>query len=618
MAGGQVMEFDQETFESENTRYLSDLKLWGRLLKFMLPQWKWVMLAVGLAFVITGTSLVWPRLVQVAMDRYILNDAVAIDERLHGLSVMGAFFLGVILLGFIANFFQVIALEWTGQRIMHSLRQSLFNHVIHLNLSFFSAHRVGRLVTRHTNDIQNMYEMFTSVIITLFNDGVRLLGILAILFWMNWRLSVLLALTFPLMMLITLWFGRLSRDAFRGIRAHLAGINAFLQEAVSGISIIQIFLRETDAKKRFTDLNRKYFVSAMYQIRVFGVFVPLIEVMSSIALALIIWYGGSQILENYMTLGMLTAFISYMRLFFQPLRELSQKYTIVQSAMASAERIFQLLETRDYIAPLPDPVSPPDVRGDIAFRGVSFGYEPDRLVLNEISFSIDSGQTLAIVGATGSGKTTVINLLERFYDPSHGQILLDGIDIQGLEPKWLRDQIGLVMQDIFIVPGSFRANILLDRDLQEDELEEILRMSQLSRLVSKLPDGIETRIGEGGMDLSAGQKQLLSFARVLARNPKILILDEATANVDTETEMLVEEAIRALLSNRTSIIIAHRLSTIRRANQIIVLDQGRIMERGTHEELMGRLGLYYNLQMLQNGVHSRQDRDGNASGELDQ
>lgn len=612
------MEFDQETFESENTRYLSDLKLWGRLLKFMLPQWKWVMLAVGLAFVITGTSLVWPRLVQVAMDRYILNDAVAIDERLHGLSVMGAFFLGVILLGFIANFFQVIALEWTGQRIMHSLRQSLFNHVIHLNLSFFSAHRVGRLVTRHTNDIQNMYEMFTSVIITLFNDGVRLLGILAILFWMNWRLSVLLALTFPLMMLITLWFGRLSRDAFRGIRAHLAGINAFLQEAVSGISIIQIFLRETDAKKRFTDLNRKYFVSAMYQIRVFGVFVPLIEVMSSIALALIIWYGGSQILENYMTLGMLTAFISYMRLFFQPLRELSQKYTIVQSAMASAERIFQLLETRDYIAPLPDPVSPPDVRGDIAFRGVSFGYEPDRLVLNEISFSIDSGQTLAIVGATGSGKTTVINLLERFYDPSHGQILLDGIDIQGLEPKWLRDQIGLVMQDIFIVPGSFRANILLDRDLQEDELEEILRMSQLSRLVSKLPDGIETRIGEGGMDLSAGQKQLLSFARVLARNPKILILDEATANVDTETEMLVEEAIRALLSNRTSIIIAHRLSTIRRANQIIVLDQGRIMERGTHEELMGRLGLYYNLQMLQNGVHSRQDRDGNASGELDQ
>ncbi len=610
------MDSEQESFEKEDTRYLTDMKLWARLLKYMLPQWKWVTLAVGLAFIITGTSLVWPRLVQIAMDRYILNDAVAIDERLHGLTTTGGLFLGVVLIGFVANFFQVIALEWTGQRIMHSLRQSLFNHVIHLNLSFFSAHRVGRLVTRHTNDIQNMYEMFTSVIITLFNDGVRLAGILAILFWMNWRLSVLLALTFPAMVLITLWFGRLSREAFRRIRAHLAGINAFLQEAVSGISIIQIFLREPDAKKRFTGLNNKYYVAAMYQIRVFGIFVPLIEVMSSISLALIIWYGGNQILENYMTLGMLTAFISYMRLFFQPIRELSQKYTIVQSAMASAERIFQLLETKDYIAPLPDALRPTDVKGEIAFTGVSFAYEPGRPVLKDVSFSIKPGETLAIVGATGSGKTTVINLLERFYDPSDGRILLDGIDIRGLEPKWLRDQIGLVMQDIFVVPGTLKDNILLDRDLDDAGLDEILRLSQLSSLVEKLPQGVNTRIGEGGMDLSAGEKQLLSFGRVLARNPGILILDEATANVDTETEMLIEEAIRVLLSNRTSIIIAHRLSTIRRANQIIVLDQGRIMERGTHEELMGRLGLYYNLQMLQNGIHPRHETEPKASGEF--
>jgi len=610
------MDSEQESFEKEDTRYLTDMKLWARLLKYMLPQWKWVTLAVGLAFIITGTSLVWPRLVQIAMDRYILNDAVAIDERLHGLTTTGGLFLGVVLIGFVANFFQVIALEWTGQRIMHSLRQSLFNHVIHLNLSFFSAHRVGRLVTRHTNDIQNMYEMFTSVIITLFNDGVRLAGILAILFWMNWRLAVLLALTFPVMVLITLWFGRLSREAFRRIRAHLAGINAFLQEAVSGISIIQIFLREPDAKKRFTGLNNKYYVAAMYQIRVFGIFVPLIEVMSSISLALIIWYGGNQILENYMTLGMLTAFISYMRLFFQPIRELSQKYTIVQSAMASAERIFQLLETKDYIAPLPDALRPGDVKGEIAFSGVSFAYEPGRPVLKDVSFSIKPGETLAIVGATGSGKTTVINLLERFYDPSDGRILLDGIDIRELEPKWLRDQIGLVMQDIFIVPGTLKDNILLDRYLDDAGLDEILRLSQLSSLVEKLPQGVGTRVGEGGMDLSAGEKQLLSFGRVLARNPGILILDEATANVDTETEMLIEEAIRVLLSNRTSIIIAHRLSTIRRANQIIVLDQGRIMERGTHEELMGRLGLYYNLQMLQNGIHPRHETEMKASGEF--
>ncbi|MFZ2446587.1 MAG: ABC transporter ATP-binding protein [Syntrophobacteraceae bacterium] len=596
------MDLDQESFEREQVRYLGDFKLWGRLLKFMLPQWRWVLVAVGLAFVITGASLTWPWLVQVAMDRYIINDAVPVDERLRGVSTIAVLFLGVVLIGFVANFFQVIALEWTGQRIMHSLRQRLFTHVIQLNLSFFSAHRVGRLVTRHTNDIQNMYEMFTSVIITLFNEGVRLVGILGILYWMNWRLSLLLSITFPLMILITLWFGRLSREAFRRIRAHLAGINGFLQEAVSGISIIQIFLRERDARDRFTGLNRRYFDAAMYQVRVFGVFVPLIEVMGSVSLALIIWYGGRQILENYMTLGILTAFISYMRLFFQPIRELSQKYTIVQSAMASAERIFQLLEARDHMPEVIDPVELPKVRGEIAFRNVVFGYDSQRPVLKDVSFAVAPGETLAIVGATGSGKTTLINLLERFYDPERGEILLDGIELRRFEPKWLREQIGLVMQDIFIVPGSIRENILLDRDLPGPELDEIVRLSQLSNLVSRLPEGIETRIGEAGMDLSAGEKQLLSFARVLARNPRILILDEATANVDTETEMLVEQAIQAVLSNRTSIIIAHRLSTIRRANQIIVIDQGRIVEQGTHDALMERIGLYYHLQTLQNGV----------------
>jgi ATP-binding cassette, subfamily B, multidrug efflux pump len=601
------MNHDQQSFEEESARYLTDLKLWGRLLKFFVPQWRWILVAIGLSSIITGTSLAWPRLVQIGMDKYILNESLAADERLHGIYTIAALFFGVILLGFIANFFQVIALEWTGQRIMHSLRQRLFTHVIDLNLSFFSANRVGRLVTRHTNDIQNMYEMFTSVIITLFNEGIRLAGILGILYWMNWRLSLLLSMTFPLMILTTLVFGRLSREAFRRIRAHLARINAFLQEAVSGISIIQIFLRETDAAARFSGLNRKYFDAGMYQIRVFGVFVPLIEVMSSLALALIIWYGGGEILKNYMTIGILTAFISYMRLFFQPIRELSQKYTIVQSAMASAERIFQLLETKDYIPEVVEPVQPRVFRGDVAFRDVTFSYKEDRPVLKGISFEIESGQTLAIVGATGSGKTTLINLLERFYDPGGGQILLDGLDIRRFDLKWLREQIGLVMQDTFIVPGTVRENIVLDRSLPEAEIETIVQHSQLANVLKNLPKGLDTIIGEGAMDLSAGQKQLLAFARVLARNPKILILDEATSNVDTETEILIEEAIRAVMANRTSIIIAHRLSTIRRANQIIVIEQGRIVEQGTHDALMDKAGVYYHLQTLQNGTQPRHD-----------
>lgn len=601
------MNHDQESFDEDSTRYLGDWKLWGRLLKFFVPQWRWILLAVGLSSIITGTSLAWPRLVQIGMDKYILNDALAVNERLQGIYTIAALFFGVILLGFVANFFQVIALEWTGQRIMHALRQRLFTHVIHLNLSFFSASRVGRLVTRHTNDIQNMYEMFTSVIVTLFNEGIRLAGILGIMFWMNWRLALILSMTFPLMILTTLIFGRLSREAYRRIRAHLARINAFLQEAVSGISIIQIFLREKDAATRFTGLNKKYYDAGMYQIRVFGIFVPLIELMSSLALALIIWYGGGQILKNYMTIGILTAFISYMRLFFQPIRELSQKYTVVQSAMASAERIFQLLETEDYIPAVIDPVEPQVFRGDVAFRGVTFSYKAGRPVLKEISFEIEAGQTLAIVGATGSGKTTLINLLERFYDPEGGQILLDGLDIQRFNLKWLREQIGLVMQDTFIVPGTIRENIVLDRDLPAAEIETIVKHSQLANVLEKLPLGLDTVIGEGAMDISAGQRQLLAFARVLARNPKILILDEATSNVDTETEILIENAIRAVMANRTSIIIAHRLSTIRRANRIIVIEHGQIVEQGTHDSLMDKGGAYYHLQTLQNGVQSIHD-----------
>jgi len=602
------MNHDQEILEDEQRRYLSDFKLWGRLLKFIVPQWKWALTAVGLAFIITGASLMWPRLMQVAIDKYILNNSLPVAERMNGVTWIALLFLAVIAVGFVANFFQVIALEWTGQRIMHSLRQRLFNHVIRLNLSFFNAHRLGRLVTRHTNDIQNMYEMFTSVIITLFNEGVRLAGILLVLFWMDWRLALLLALTFPVMILVTLTFGKLSRRAFRRIRAHLAGINAFLQEAVSGMPVIQLFLREKDVRERFSRLNGKYFEAAMYQVRVFGIFVPLIEVMSSVALALIIWYGGGRVLRNYMTIGVLTAFISYMRLFFQPIREFSQKYTIVQSAMSSAERIFQLLEEKDYIPQVVDPVRMDEIRGHIEFRDVVFSYETGRPVLRNISFEVKPGHTLAIIGATGSGKTTIINLLERFYDPQQGCIMLDGVDLRRFEPHWLREHIGLVMQDIFIVPGSIRGNILLERELPESEIGRIVHLSQLESVVQSLPRGLDTRIGEGGMDLSAGQKQLLAFARVLARDPKILILDEATSNVDTETEMLIEQAIRAVMANRTCIIIAHRLSTVRRANQLIIIDRGRIVEQGTHEDLMEKAGLYHHLQMLQNGISLAQEQ----------
>jgi len=595
------MQHDYGYFEDDHIGQIGDISLWRRLLGFIIPQWRWAMVAILLSFVVTAASLALPRLIQVGMDRYIIGADLELEERLWGLTRLGMLFLAVIVIGFVTNFLQVIALEWTGQNIMHAIRQRLFTHMLTLNLSFFNAHPVGRLVTRLTNDIQNMYEMFTSVIITLFNDGIRLLGILAILYWMNWRLALLLCATFPVMLVITTWFGRLSRDAFRQLRTHLAAINAFLQEAVSGISVIQLFLREKDMHRRFSGLNDRYYDAAYYQIWIFGIFIPLIEVMSSVSLALIIWYGGKEILQEHMTIGVLTAYIAYMRLFFQPVRELSQKYSIVQSAMASAERIFHLMELRDSLPTMDQPVLPETVRGEIAFSRVNFAYEPDRRVIKDLSFETQAGETLAIVGATGSGKTTLINLLERFYDPSSGSISLDGVDLRSFDPHWLREQVGLVMQDVFIAPGSIRDNIVLDRQLPDEELERILRLSQLSGMVRRLPDGLETKIGEGGMDLSAGQKQLLALARVFARNPRILVLDEATANVDTETEMLVEQAIQAALADRTSIVIAHRLSTIRRADRILVMDHGRIVEQGTHDALMQLHGLYYHLQTLQNG-----------------
>lgn len=582
---------------------IGDLQLWRRILQFAAPYKLGLIGAVVISLILTWATLTLPYLVQTAIDQCITATHLSAVERMTGLS-RNAFLYGTIIIGvFFATFCQILVLEWVGQWVMHGVRQSLFRHLLHLDLPFFNTRRTGQLVTRLTNDIQNMNEMFTSVIVTLFNDLLRLLGILVLLFVMNPRLASLMSIFVPVALVITIFFSRLARECFRGIRSQLAKLNSFLSETLSGIGILQLFGRQETSRRTFENLGAGYLEQTLSQIRLFGVFMPLTEFLSSVAVAMILWYGGGEVLQKRLTLGELVAFISYMRLFFQPLRELAQKYSIVQSAMASAERIFQLLDTKTTIRQALPPATIKDLKGRLEFRNLCFSYSPDNPVLHNISLTLRPGQTVALVGTTGSGKTTLVNLLLRFYDPQEGQIRIDDTDIATLDLKELRLMVGVILQDVFILQDTLLANIVMDTGKSRPEVEEILTRTGMHRFVQKLPQGLDTPIGEGGMELSTGEKQLLSFARVLCRNPAILVLDEATAAIDTESENILEQAIADSFKGRTSLVIAHRLSTIRRADHIIVMAHGRIVEQGSHEELLSYDGHYATLVAmdLQNG-----------------
>lgn len=574
---------------------LSDFALWQRILRFTAPYSVGMAVAIVISLLITWATLTLPHLLQTGIDNYITATELSSSDRLSGLKDT-AILYGTLIIGvFFASFSQILLLEWVGQSVMHTVRQRLFHHLLHLDLPFFNSNPTGRLVTRLTNDIQNMNEMFTSVVVTLFNDVLRIVGILFLLFWMNPRLAAIMSLFVPVAMVITFLFAHLARERFRAIRTQLAKLNSFLSETLAGIPILQLFGRQVSSRETYEKLSEGYLQRALRQIKLFGAFMPLTEFMSSIAVALILWYGGGQVLQEKLTLGELVAFISYMRLFFQPLRELAQKYSVVQSAMASAERIFHLLDTESSISAATHPVRIENKKGLLEFSNITFGYEQNNTILHDVSIRLRPGQTVALVGTTGSGKTTVVNLLLRFYSPQSGTIRIDNTDIAELELTELRTIVGVILQDVFILQDTLFANIVMDTDSSREQVVEILEQTGMNRFVKKLPDGLDTLIGEGGVELSTGEKQLLSFARVLCRNPAILVLDEATAAIDTESENILEQAISDSFKNRTSLVIAHRLSTIKRADHIVVMDGGRVVEQGSHEELLEQEGHYATL-----------------------
>jgi ABC-type multidrug transport system fused ATPase/permease subunit len=506
----------------------------------------------------------------------------------------------ILVIGYVLEFSQVILLEYVGQKITHGLRQDLVAHVLRQSVAFHDRVSTGRLVARITNDIQNLGEMIKSVAVTFFKDSFILIGIVGILVYIDWRLATITLTLVPLIIAVTIIFRNMARKVFRDLRAKVALINSAFGETIAGIRIIQVFRRERLNRRIFGELNLKNFEAGVRQIKIFAVFMPLIELLSAVALGMIIWYGGLSVLDETMTLGAVVAFIGYMRKFFQPIRDLAEKFNILQSSMASLERIFNLMDQQSTLPTPPHPLAVPPGPGAMEFDHVSFSYDGNSPVLDDLSLRIAAGETVAIVGATGAGKTSIINLLLRFYDVTSGRILVDGLDIRELDQNAHRSRIGLVMQDVFLFAGTIRENISFSRDNQTTaDLETATRAAGADEFIAKLPNGYDELLGEGGLSLSAGQRQLISFARVLAQDPQILVLDEATAQIDSETEILIEQALQKLTQGRTSIIIAHRLSTIRRADRIMVLHKGQIKETGTHRELLDKKGLYYHLHELQ-------------------
>jgi ATP-binding cassette subfamily B protein len=574
----------------------SDIRLMRRLLEYFRPYQKQLALSFFLLIVISVLQLAGPYLVKVAIDRYILkNDWAGLNR------VVGAY-LAVLFATFSLQYVQTYGMQVFGQGIMHDIRSSLFSHLQKMSLSFFNRNPVGRIVTRVVNDVETLSELSTQGIVETAGGLITLIGIIAALFLLNGKLALLTLLALCPLLYLAKRYGDKTRDVYGNIRVAAARLNSFIQENVSGMSTVQLFNREEENLNRFKRINKENRDGQLKSLLYSAVYFPVVEVFAALALGIILWYGGGEVIQGAIQLGVLVAFIQYVQRFFQPIRDLSEKYNILQAALASSERIFSLLDTPEEMPDLPRPVVLPEVRGEIDFQDVSFSYNDDGHALKGITFHLGPGESVAIVGATGAGKTSLINLIGRFYDIQQGRILIDGIDIRKMDKRFLRRQIGIVLQDAFLFAGDIEYNIRLgEAGIPPERVYEAAQQVNAQAFIEKLPRGYREEVQERGSTLSLGQKQLISFARVLAFDPRIVILDEATSSVDAETEILIRDAFSRLIKGRTSIIIAHRLSTIRYVDKIMVIDKGELAEMGSHEELMAKNGIYRDLYQLQFG-----------------
>ncbi|MEA3230364.1 MAG: ABC transporter ATP-binding protein [Thermodesulfobacteriota bacterium] len=662
------MSSDREFFAEEKIGKVTDVRLMKRIYPFARPYGLYLAAAVVLILAVTLIDLAVPYVTKIAIDRYIVPvpgvassrlsgsdghnhfnerfikvdisdpavQAVVAKYRDHfqvsnnrtvirwtdlagiqkadivilrkhdltGIGWMTLIFLLLIAAGLVVNFSQQLIMEYTGQMIMHDLRMRLFTHIQSLSVPFFTKNPVGRLVTRVTNDVQNMHELFTAVIVFVFKDLFLLVGICIVLLGIDWQLALICFTVFPVVIFASFYFARQARDAYRVLRIKVAEINTRLTETIGGMRVIQLFRQEMASEYRFRRLNHENYLAGIRQMHVFAIFMPFVGMLGSVALAVVIYFGGNRVLDDRITLGILVAFISYIRMFFRPIRDIAEKYNILQNAMASAERLFIILDNTERM-PVPaeaeSMTTEPDRIGRIVFDRVTFGYRPDTPVLEDIRLTINEGEQVAIVGPTGSGKTSLINLLVRFYDPSRGRVLINDRPLTAFNTTALRRHMALVTQDPFLFTGTIAENIRFGNPLlSDDELTRVIQSANCTDLIAKLPGGFDFALAGGKEALSSGERQLISIARAFARDPDLLILDEATSYIDSVTEQHIQDALDILMNHRTTLIVAHRLSTARKAHRIVVINRGRIMETGTHEELIRQRGFYYRLNQLQN------------------